>query len=188
MSRSTILVFRALRNCRRTAFRRRARAGTRGHIVPRPTKPVEPRNPTDLLLRTALAEVLKEPWEFILPRRGPVLLLPGRLPHVSPRVLPANTAQGIALVSADQLEALAAQAGTDHYYYLKVRVLSMDAQQAAVVNVQLFPAIARGSTPCTVDDRSSLSTHRGGVDIRPPRWWRCVPKERQRNSRVRHRG
>jgi len=153
MSRSTVLAF--------VLFAGACTAGTGGHIVPRPAKPAEPRSPTDFLLRMALAEVLKEPWESVLPRRGPVLLLRDG-PHVSPHILPADTPQGIALVSADQLQALAAQPGTDHYYYLTVRVLSMDVQQA-VVNVQLFPAIAKGSIAmcCWTIDRRYLRTAAG---------------------------
>ena len=75
MSRSTVLAF--------VLFAGACTAGTGGHIVPRPAKPAEPRSPTDFLLRMALAEVLKEPWESVLPRRGPVLLLrdgPTRVP------------------------------------------------------------------------------------------------------------
>jgi hypothetical protein len=161
MSRSTVLAFVLYATAAMPLAAGACAPGTGGHIIPRPTKPAEPRSPTDLLLRMALAEVLKEPRESVLPRRGPVLLLRDG-PHVSPHILPADTAQGIALVSADQLEALAAQPGTDHYYYLSLRVLSMDAQQA-VVNVQLFPAIAKGSIAmcCWTIDRRYLRTAAG---------------------------
>jgi hypothetical protein len=136
-------------------------AGNHAHLVPRPTQPAEPRNPTDLLLRIALAEVLKEPREFVLPPRGPALLLRNG-PHVSPHILPADTPRGIALMSAEQIEALAAQAGTDRTFYVRVRVLSMDAQEA-VVNVQLFPALTKGSIAmcCWTVDRRYLRTAAG---------------------------
>ena len=138
-------------------------ATTQGASVPEPTKPAAPRNPTDLLLRTSLAEVLKEPREFIAPRRGPVLLLRDG-PHVTPHILPPDTARGIALVSADELKALAASAGSDSYFYLRVRVLAMDAQQG-VVKVQLFPAVAEGSIAmcCWTIDRRYRRTPDGWV-------------------------
>lgn len=137
-------------------------AWTQGAVVPTPTNPEPPRNPTDLLLRTSLAEVLKEPREFIVPRRGPVLLLRSG-PHVTPYILPADTARGIAILSADQLRALATSAG-DEYFYLQVRVLSIDAQHA-VVNVQLFPALAEGSIAmcCWTIDRRYRRTADGWI-------------------------
>lgn len=125
MIRSTILVLVLCATAAAPFSAGACAPGTQTHVLTRPTKPAEPRNPTDVLLRIALTEVLNEPREFVLPARGPVLLLRDGS-HVSPRILPANTPRGIALISAEQLEGLAAQSGTHHYYYLQVRVLSMD--------------------------------------------------------------
>jgi hypothetical protein len=138
-------------------------ARIQGDIVPRPTEPAAPRNPTDLLLRTSLAEVLKEPREFIRPRHGPVLILRDG-PHVTPHILPADTPRGIALVSAEQLTALAASGATGGYFYLTLKVLSMDARQA-VVNVQLLPAVAGGAVAlcCWTIDRRYRRTADGWI-------------------------
>jgi hypothetical protein len=112
--------------------------------VPDATRPEPPRTATDALLRVALTEVLKEPHEGLPPRRGPVLLRTDG-PHVSARILPRDTAPGIALVSAEQLRALATAAGPGRFYYLTMQVTSMDASEA-IVYVRLLPAVAEGQT------------------------------------------
>ena len=109
--------------------------------LPQPTRPKPPRDANDALFLTALAEVLKEPREAIVPRQGPVLVLKNG-PHVSARIIPPGTERGIALVTATQLEALATQAEPGHFYYLTLRLLRTEHDQA-VVEVALLPAVRR---------------------------------------------
>jgi hypothetical protein len=110
--------------------------------LPKPTRPQPPKTAADELLRTALAEVLKEPREAIVPRQGPVLVRKdGR--HVSARIIPPQTDRGVALVTAEQLAALGSNGGPERYYFLTLRVLWME-KDHAVVDVTLLPAVAKG--------------------------------------------
>ena len=138
-------------------------AALTGPAVPKPTKPTAPKTEPDELFRTALAEVLKEPREAIVPRQGPVLVRKDG-PHVSSRIIPPGTERGIALVTPSQLEALAGMAPTGRFYYLTLRLHSTT-EERAVVEVTLLPAVVKGQLPmcCWSVEREYRRTSTGWV-------------------------
>ena len=69
------------------------------------TKPEPPLDTSDLLLRTALQDLLKEPRRELDPKYGPVIIAKEGA-AISARILPADWEPGFALLSREEILAL----------------------------------------------------------------------------------
>ena len=109
------------------------------------TNPESPTSSTELLFRTALTEVLEERFELAehyekLNRHGGPALLLRDSPLISARILPTQSTLGVALLSREELEALAESGKRDNY--LSMRLISYS-DETAVVSIYLGPLLRK---------------------------------------------